>query len=157
MKCLSLKQPFAQLIVEGRKTIELRSWWTQFRGDFLVHASKAPFNDQYEKFGYAKDSLPLGAIIGQATLTHVTKYESTEDWKADYNKHLAGSEFEASKYGFMLSNPIKFEKPIPYKGKLNFFEVPMESDDKCKTCGEKVGKTFFEQWDHTISKHLGMN
>jgi len=40
-KCLSLRQPYAELIVSGRKTIELRKWNTRFRGEFLVHASKA--------------------------------------------------------------------------------------------------------------------
>lgn len=126
MKCLSLKQPFGQLIVEGRKTIELRIWNTKFRGDFLVHASKVPFKDQYEKFGYEKDSLPLGAIVGQATLVDVKNYQLIEEWKADYPKHLAGNEFEASDYGFILTNPIKFEKPIPYKGQLQFFEVDVD-------------------------------
>ena len=39
-KCLSLKQPYADLLVAGKKTIELRTWNTKFRGEFLVHASK---------------------------------------------------------------------------------------------------------------------
>ena len=42
MKTLSLKQPFAELILQGRKTIELRRWNTNLRGDFLIHASKNP-------------------------------------------------------------------------------------------------------------------
>lgn len=40
-KCLSLRQPYAELIVSGRKTIEIRKWNTRFRGEFLVDASKA--------------------------------------------------------------------------------------------------------------------
>ena len=40
MKCLSICQPFAELIVEGKKTIELRKWNTKFRGEFLVHAAR---------------------------------------------------------------------------------------------------------------------
>jgi len=38
MKCLSVCQPYANLIVSGKKTIELRNWNTNFRGEFLVHA-----------------------------------------------------------------------------------------------------------------------
>ena len=38
MKCLSLKQPYAELLVSGKKTIELRIWNTKFRGEFLMHA-----------------------------------------------------------------------------------------------------------------------
>ena len=40
MKCLSVCQPFAELIIQGKKTIELRKWNTKFRGEFLVHAAK---------------------------------------------------------------------------------------------------------------------
>ncbi len=39
MKTLSIKQPFAELVVSGRKSIEIRSWATNYRGEFLVHAS----------------------------------------------------------------------------------------------------------------------
>ena len=39
MKVLSLKQPWAELILLGRKTIEVRKWNTAFRGEFLIHAS----------------------------------------------------------------------------------------------------------------------
>ena len=38
MKCLSVSQPYADLIVKGKKTIELRKWNTKFRGEFLIHA-----------------------------------------------------------------------------------------------------------------------
>ena len=40
VKCLSLNQPYAELLISGKKTIEVRRWNTNFRGQFLVHASK---------------------------------------------------------------------------------------------------------------------
>jgi len=58
MKALSLKQPFAELIVSGKKTIELRNWNTKFRGKFLVHASKVPDKKAMRDFGF--NELPLG-------------------------------------------------------------------------------------------------
>jgi len=39
MKC-SLKQPVAELLVSGKRTVELRKWNTKFRGKFLIDASK---------------------------------------------------------------------------------------------------------------------
>ena len=44
MKALSIKQPWAWLIVNGYKDIENRTWKTNYRGTFLVHASKG-FDD----------------------------------------------------------------------------------------------------------------
>ena len=38
MKCLSVSQPFADLIILGKKTIELRKWNTNFRGELLIHS-----------------------------------------------------------------------------------------------------------------------
>jgi tetratricopeptide (TPR) repeat protein len=38
MKALSIRQPWAWLIVHGVKDVENRTWRTNFRGRFLVHA-----------------------------------------------------------------------------------------------------------------------
>jgi len=40
MKALSIRQPWAWLLVEGFKDIENRTWKTNYRGSFLIHASK---------------------------------------------------------------------------------------------------------------------
>jgi hypothetical protein len=39
MKALTVKQPWASLIVEGIKNIENRTWKTNFRGRILIHAA----------------------------------------------------------------------------------------------------------------------
>lgn len=40
MKVLSIRQPWAWLIMTGLKDIENRTWNTDFRGRFAIHASK---------------------------------------------------------------------------------------------------------------------
>jgi len=40
MKAISLKQPWANFIRDGRKTIETRAWKTEYRGDLLICSSK---------------------------------------------------------------------------------------------------------------------
>ena len=52
MKVLSLKQTYAELILQGRKIIEIRKWNTKFRGDFLIHTSKNPDYEAMERFGF---------------------------------------------------------------------------------------------------------
>ena len=66
MKCLSLKQPYADLLVFGEKTIELRKWNTRFRGEFLIHASKNIDIQACERLDIDIDKLTIGAIIGSA-------------------------------------------------------------------------------------------
>ena len=70
-KCLSLKQPYADLVVSGKKTIELRTWNTKFRGEFLVHASKKVDKEACERNKIDPDSLITGAIVGKAILYDV--------------------------------------------------------------------------------------
>ncbi len=117
MKALSLKQPFAELVVSGKKTIELRKWKTNFRGKFLIHASKVPDKKAMKKFGFKL--LPLGAIVGKSNLISIKKYESEKGFLKDKNKHLADSSW--GNYGFILKDSKRI-KPIPAKGKLNFWE-----------------------------------
>jgi hypothetical protein len=125
-KCLSLKQPFAELLVSGRKTIELRTWKTNFRGDFLIHASKKIDKVACERNKINPDSLITGAIIGKAILYDVKFYENRNLFLKDRNKHLAGTEYSDHKYGFLVKNARRFKKPIVIPGKLGFFNVEFD-------------------------------
>jgi len=131
MKCLSVCQPFAELIIQGKKTIELRKWNTKFRGEFLVHAAKNILIEDCKRMKISS-SITTGAIIGKVKLTDVKKYESDKELKSDKKKHHSLSDITKNKYGFILENPKKLRVPIPYSGKLNFFEFhpdEMKNDD----------------------------
>ena len=131
MKCLSVCQPFAELIVQGKKTIELRKWNTKFRGEFLVHAAKNILIEDCKRMKISS-SITTGAIIGKVKLTDVKKYESDKELRSDKKKHYSSSDITKNKYGFILENPKKLRVPIPYSGKLNFFEFhpdEMKNDD----------------------------
>ena len=126
MKCLSLKQPYADLLVSGKKTIEIRSWNTKFRGEFLVHASKKVDRDACLRLKIDPDSLIIGSIVGKATLYDVKFYENRNLFLKDRNKHLARTEYSDNKYGFLIKNARKFKKPIVISGKLGFFNVELD-------------------------------
>lgn len=53
MKAISIRQPWASLIASGDKTIETRTWPTDYRGPLLICASKNP----------RKGDLPTGVAI----------------------------------------------------------------------------------------------
>lgn len=40
MKYLTVRQPWAWLLVNGHKDIENRSWPTKYRGPLLIHAAQ---------------------------------------------------------------------------------------------------------------------
>ena len=116
MKALSIKQPFAELIIQGKKKIELRKWNTKFRGEFLIHASKNPDINAMKRFGFS--GLPTGCIIGKATLIDVKKYTNNKEHQKDKDLHLASSDW--GNYGFLLQKPTRL-KQIKINGKLGFW------------------------------------
>lgn len=121
MKTLSLKQPYAELILQGKKKIELRKWNTSFRGEFLIHASKNPDEKAMKLFGFK--ALPCGMIVGKVKLVDVKHYSNDEEHKRDKSLHLADSVW--GDYGFILENPERIN-PIPARGNLNFWEFELK-------------------------------
>ena len=120
---LSLKQPWAELILCKKKTIETRRWNTEFRGGFFIHASKTIDKEACDKLGIESETLITGAIIGKATLVDIKEYYSEEQFMKDDTKHKAGFYgFARPIFGFILDNVERIE-PIPQKGALKFFEV----------------------------------
>jgi hypothetical protein len=125
MKCLSLKQPYAELLVSGKKTIEVRTWNTKFRGQFLVHSSKKIDEEACKRLKIDQVKLVTGAIIGKANLYDVISYGSQNSFVKDKNKHFAGSNYDKLKYGFLVNQAKRFDIPIPIRGKLGFFNVEL--------------------------------
>ena len=147
MKCLSVSQPFAQLIITGKKTIELRKWNTNFRGEFLIHAPLKIRNADCKRLKI-DEKLVTGAIIGKADLYDVKKYNSIKEIKADQKFHFASKNFNEKTYGFLLKNPKQFRIPIPWKGQLGFFDVELPKN-KIKNkhlVSEIIDEEFRYQW-----------
>lgn len=125
LKCLSLRQPYADLVVTGRKTIETRKWNTNFRGKFLVHASKIIDKESAALLNIDCSKAIKGAAIGLAFLYDVKKYTNNEGFLADKEKHF-GVGFSKPKYGFLLKGAKKLNKSVPMIGRLGFFDVYQE-------------------------------
>lgn len=117
MKALSLKQPYAELILQGKKKIELRKWNTNLRGEFLIHSSLTPDMVAMRRFRFTE--LPLGFIVGKANLVDVKRYANYLDFFKDQNLHLANKSF--GEFGFLLED-VRRTDIIPAKGQLNFWE-----------------------------------
>ncbi len=64
MKTLSIRQPWAELILQGRKTIELRTWHTSYRGPLLIHAGAKIEREACVAYGLDPHALVRGALVG---------------------------------------------------------------------------------------------
>lgn len=124
MKCLSVSQPFAELIILGKKTIELRKWNTNYRGELLIHAPLKVRKEDAKRLKIDKKFV-TGAIVGKVEIFDVKKYDSQKQVKSDQKFHFASKNFHDRTYGFLLKNAKAFRVPIPYKGQLGLFEVKL--------------------------------
>ena len=95
MKALTIKEPWATLIIDGYKKYEFRSWKTNYRGKILIHAGMSEEKDMLKKFKDYNLNCSKGMIIGEALLTDcilVTKEFEEELLKIDKNltnnKHI---------------------------------------------------------------------
>ena len=141
MKSITIKQPWASLIVHGIKDIENRTWPCpkKYLGQrILIHSSVKSDREPYMIFndtqadviddcimdvcGYYKN---IGAIIGSIEIVDcVQNYPSVWAEKGVYN--------------WVLANPILYAKPIEnVKGKLSFWDYPgiKEVSIECPECG----------------------
>lgn len=62
MKALSIRQPWAWLILHGGKDVENREWPTAFRGEVLIHAGKTMTRGDYEACALFCSGMPDGAL-----------------------------------------------------------------------------------------------
>lgn len=127
IKALSIRQPWAWLIVNGYKSIENRSWKTKYRGPFLIHASKTFDHDGYDWIVNNFVNTPLPGKESISTKKGLLGHYRTGGFVgiSELIACLDQSDdpFFTGPYGFELSNvhPIEF---IEYPGSLKFFNVP---------------------------------
>jgi hypothetical protein len=125
---LSVKQPWAALLVHGLKTVEVRRWPTARRGRVLIHAAGVP-DERPEGWDLLPEELReaarlAGGIVGAAELTACLTYRTAEAFGADRARHLnAPGWFQGPVlYGFAFANAVVL--PFrPYPGWMRFFPV----------------------------------
>jgi hypothetical protein len=130
MKAITLWQPWAQLIVLGSKKIETRSWPTNHRGRTAIHAAKKPPDwiiheppFAFELKDYILDnSLPLGAVVGNAELVHCCRIEELFGSEYDTIEERAFGDWTPGRYGWIFDGPVLFSNPIPATGSQGFWE-----------------------------------
>ena len=115
MIALSIRVPWINLIMRGKKTIELRSWQTSYRGRLLLVTSKTIDKDA-PRWPHIPP-LPLGHAVGYCQLVRCRPM-----LPADVND--ARCPYTPGYYSWNLAD-IRPIKPFPVRGKLRLFDVPL--------------------------------
>lgn len=134
-KALSIRAPWWWFILHGGKDFENRDWSTNYRGPVLIHASKwwrtievledmswgRPLVERcgFRNFTAEADVRPYGGCI--VGMVDIVGCVSASD-----------SPWFFGEYGFQLANPVAFREPIPCKGALGFFTVPLDVRERVR-------------------------
>jgi hypothetical protein len=125
---LSLKQPWAALVVAGLKTIEVRRWATNIRGRLFIHAARVS-DDRVEGWARVNDDIRslaelTGGLIGAVELTACVRYRTTRSFVADESNHLnVASWFQPPQmFGFCFRDATAMDF-VQCRGHVRFFTV----------------------------------
>lgn len=131
MKVLTIKEPWASLIINGYKKYEFRSWKTKYRGKILIHAGMSLEKDAAKRFSEYNLEYYKGAIIGEATITDCILVDTKfNEELRKINPLVYARSDHVETYAWKLENIKKYDKPIYIKGKLGLwnYEVGDEND-----------------------------
>lgn len=124
MKVLTIKQPWATLIMQGNKRYEFRSWQTKYRGELLIHAGKGIDKEAMKRLAkYIPKDMPTGKILGKVKLVDCIRCD--DDFKEKClkeNKEVYAKSTFVEKFAWKLENVEVFDEPIEAKGKLSLWE-----------------------------------
>jgi hypothetical protein len=126
MKALSIREPWAHMVIHGLKTVEIRTWATHHRGPLLIHAARQPDEAAARRFDL--QGLPAGALIGTVRLSEIEEF-TPESWWALAEEHLDPGPYTRKLYAWKLTDPEPLPQPIPWRGKPGVFDVEVDLDD----------------------------
>lgn len=136
---LNIRQPWAELLISGKKSIETRLWQTNYRGPLMIVASLKELPDRMAQFGYLRSSLPLGKAVGIVDL-----WRSNPMTKDDEEK--ACCELYDGAFSWVMKHARRIE-PFAVKGKLKLYKV---------NCPEDVEYEYQERLAILIENNPGM-
>ena len=124
MKVLTIKQPWATLIMQGNKRFKFRSWQTKYRGELLIHAGKGIDKETMKRLAkYIPKDMPTGKILGKVTVVDCVKMSPKfKKMLLEENKDIYADSSFKENYCWQLENVEVFREPIETKGKLSLWE-----------------------------------
>jgi hypothetical protein len=146
MKTLSIRQPWADLILQGKKTLELRTWTVSCRGPLAIHASRTVEREACLAHGLDPDQVTTGSVIGVVDLVAIDALDAGS-YHARRAEHLSDEPFPVAVgaglapalataptegrpqghaptlYGWRLLNPRLLGEPVVMRGRMGLFET----------------------------------
>jgi hypothetical protein len=129
VRALSVRQPYASHIAKAEKSVEVRSWSTNYRGPLLICASKKPFEEE-----------PVGCAICVVDLVDVRPMIEDDEDKALCDFYDDGA------FAWVLERPRPVEH-FAVKGRLNIYTVELPENEHARLLTATPVKTPRTKFD----------
>jgi hypothetical protein len=106
MRALSVRQPWAELILDGRKTIECRSRPTRITGRVWIYASRGRADRAPRGAPVYIDALPRGLLIGSVEIVGCRRLRRGDSAAACFS-------VSTDDFAWLLADPQRLAIPIP--------------------------------------------
>ena len=138
MKAICLQNPWAQLVVSGFKTVEAKTWTTDYRGELLI-CSKSRSDKSLEKavLDVIEEETDLafeqseffvnGAVLGKVQLVDVRPL-TEDDLEESWMDPAELEEAETPLYAWVFENAEPIAEPIEVKGKPRLLDMELPAD-----------------------------
>lgn len=144
MKAITIWQPWASLIACGAKKNETRSWYTSYRGDIAIHASKKPLKKIWDEILDEKTKvmintitateaphmmyrdelipiLPCGSIVAIAELKDCIRITPEYVLNLSRQEYALG-DYTTGRYAWVLDNVRPLDESIEISGKQGIWQ-----------------------------------
>ena len=108
MKAISVKQPWANMIRWGQKTIETRTWYTPYRGELLIVSSATP------------KIMPAGCALALVDMVDCRRMVTSD-------QAYACCEIYDSAFAWIFRD-IRPIRPVKIKGRLGIYEAEIDPE-----------------------------
>ena len=128
MKALTVKQPWATLLVLGLKEYEFRSWKTNYRGKVLIHAGESIDKEAMERFKELNLEYPNKRIVGEVIIEDCLLLDKELNKKIINENSVVYGTKEREGYAWRVSHPKKINSDTLVKGKLGLWNYEVENE-----------------------------
>lgn len=116
--CLSIRQPWAGLILLQRKKVELRRWSTRHRGWTWLHTGRSVDESACSRFGMS--FLFTGGYVGAFRLRDVVGLDF-ERWEAWRPAHLDAGPYQPHCFGWVIAQVVRLQQPVAASGSRGLY------------------------------------
>jgi hypothetical protein len=116
--CLSIRQPWAELILLERKKVELRRWSTRYRGWTWLHTGKTV--DEAARGRFGMPPLFSGGFVGVFRLRDVVGLD-VELWDAWRPAHLDAGLYQPIFFGWVIGQAVRLRRPLAASGSQGLY------------------------------------